>query len=151
MPDAPTIVTSPRGLRARGWLPSLSFPDRAAAGRLLAFAKRHWVFLLLAAVGIALRVVTAMAYSPSLPLRNKDAYQYIARAETFSPVGSFHPFLYSATLKPFLAADADAQPRFLAVLIDYVAEYGDAHGQRADDEIDEVVAVHCRPRSPPSI
>jgi hypothetical protein len=106
VPDAPTIVTSPRGLRARGWLPSLSFPDRAAAGRLLAFAKRHWVFLLLAAVGIALRVVTAMAYSPSLPLRNKDAYQYIARAETFSPVGSFHPFLYSATLKPFLAADA---------------------------------------------
>jgi hypothetical protein len=69
-------------------------------------AANHWAFALIALAGLVLRVVTTVGYTPSLPLRNRDAYQYVARAVTFSPEGGFHPFLYSATLKPFVAVDA---------------------------------------------
>jgi hypothetical protein len=86
-----------RDLRASAW---------TAARKAGALASRHWVFVLLACLGIGVRIVTLVGFSPVLPLRNNDAYQYLARSVTLSPEGSFHPFLYSATLKPFLLADA---------------------------------------------
>jgi hypothetical protein len=93
------------GRLLRGLTP-VSGGARSAACLVVAAFARHWPFILVATVGIALRVVALIAYSPSVPLRNNDAYQYLARAVTLSPEGSFHPFLYSATLKPFLLADA---------------------------------------------
>ena len=62
----------------------------------------RWVFFLLLAGGAALRVAVMLAYRPVLPLP-KDSLMYVERAVTMSPAGSFHPFLYSVLLRPFLA------------------------------------------------
>ncbi|HJP65363.1 MAG TPA: hypothetical protein VKA30_03565, partial [Actinomycetota bacterium] len=43
-----------------------------------------------------------LAYRPVLPL-GRDAQQYVARAVTSQAGDSFHPFLYSLLLKPFIA------------------------------------------------
>ena len=70
--------------------------------RALRMAASNWPFLLLLAAGIALRVVEAFAYRPALPFRNNDAYAYLYRSITMSPVDSFHPFLYSVLIKPLI-------------------------------------------------
>ena len=86
--------------------PTRSFSTRArAAGRAaLTWAAENWVFLLVVGAGIALRVLTMVAYDPSLPLRSGDAYQYVRRAITLYLGSSYHPFVYSAILKPLILA-----------------------------------------------
>jgi hypothetical protein len=49
---------------------------------------------------------------------------------------------FALDLQTFLAADADAQARLLAVLIDLIAEHGDADGESADDEVENIVSAH---------
>jgi hypothetical protein len=106
-PPTPTsVVGAPTDRRVEGWMTGLAGRTRAAARFLLAATARHWAFALVATVGIALRIVALIAYTPSFPLRNRDAYAYLERSITFDPEGAFHPFLYSATLKPFVLADA---------------------------------------------
>jgi hypothetical protein len=70
----------------------------------LRWAARNWAFVLLLLVAVALRVLAMVAYVPSLPLRSGDAYQYLARAITMSVKDSYHPFVYSALVKPFTLA-----------------------------------------------
>jgi hypothetical protein len=84
--------------------PTRSFSSRARAAARAArtWAAENWVFLLVVGAGIALRVLTMVAYEPSLPLRSGDAYQYLRRAITLSLGTSYHPFVYSAMLKPLI-------------------------------------------------
>jgi hypothetical protein len=49
-----------------------------------------------------LRLAVSLAYRPVLPLGN-DAQQYVDRAVTGVAGDSFHPYLYSLLLKPFIA------------------------------------------------
>lgn len=83
---------------------SFSTRARAAARAALTWAAENWVFLLVVGAGIALRVLTMVAYEPSLPLRSGDAYQYVRRAITLYLGASYHPFVYSAILKPLILA-----------------------------------------------
>jgi hypothetical protein len=64
--------------------------------------KEDSLFLVLIAAGLVLRVMVALAYRPLLPLL-KDASMYVERGATWTPAGSFHPFLYPMLLKPFVA------------------------------------------------
>ena len=41
--------------------------------------------------------------------------------------------------------DVDALGRLLVGLIEFVTEHGDRNHERADDEIEDIVASHCRP------
>lgn len=79
---------------------------RARGAGLITWAIANWAFVLVLGVAVTLRAVAVAAYAPSIPLRNNDSYNYLARAITMSPEGSFHPFAYSAMLKPFLVLDA---------------------------------------------
>lgn len=45
-------------------------------------------------------------------------------------------------LQAFLAADADAERGLLTLLIDLIAEHSDPDGERADDEVEDVVSGH---------
>lgn len=66
---------------------------RAARG----FARANWLFLMLAAVGIALRVVASIAYDPAL-LR-KDAVGYLRVASLPPRPWQFHPIVYPTFLR----------------------------------------------------
>jgi hypothetical protein len=81
---------------------SLLTRTRAAARAALTWAAGNWVFLLVLGTGVALRVLTMVAYEPSLPLRSGDAYQYVRRSITLFLGSSYHPFVYSAILKPLI-------------------------------------------------
>ena len=77
---------------------SLDKPD------LLAWLRTNFGFVLLFGSGAVLMALAMAAYQPSLPL-NQDAFMYVERSATWSPSGSFHPFLYPVLLKPLLLAN----------------------------------------------
>jgi hypothetical protein len=89
-PEAPERNALWAGLVARA---------RAWVVRTRAWAVAEWPLLIPLGVGIALRILAMVAYRPALPLHNADSVQYLSRAVTLSPEGSFHPFLYPLILR----------------------------------------------------
>ena len=63
--------------------------------RVQAFARTHWLFLAVLAVGTVLRLITLFAYQPALIYW--DTYPYLESMELRQP-GSVRPFGYSAFL-----------------------------------------------------
>src|SRR4030095_7529757 len=59
----------------------------------------EWPLFIPLGVGIAIRILAMVAYRPALPLHNADSVQYLSRAVSLSPEGSFHPFLYPLILR----------------------------------------------------
>jgi hypothetical protein len=65
--------------------------------------RRHWVFLMLLAVGTVLRFLVWMAYKPALLLQ-ADTYTYLSQALHPTPQGS-RPAVYPLILKGLLVFD----------------------------------------------
>ncbi|MGH3322390.1 MAG: hypothetical protein ACRDN9_19895 [Streptosporangiaceae bacterium] len=87
--------------------PSLAGPaprpaaHQRAGGQLLAFVLRHWLFLLVFALGAELRAVVQLAYVPAILFY--DSYSYLARAFEPRP-GAHWPVGYSILLlRPVLS------------------------------------------------
>jgi hypothetical protein len=65
-------------------------------------ARRHWVFLAVLGVGIALRVVTQIAYRPALLYI--DSYRYLGNLHDLSPTKTSQPIGYELfLLRPLLS------------------------------------------------
>ena len=70
--------------------------------RLRLGARRHWVFLAVLGVGVALRVVTQIAYRPALLYI--DSYRYLANLHDLSPTKTSQPIGYLVLLlRPVLS------------------------------------------------
>ncbi|HVX44303.1 MAG TPA: hypothetical protein VHC49_10475 [Mycobacteriales bacterium] len=63
------------------------------------FLLRHWLFTLALVAGLAIRVLTQIAYRPGLELFG-DSYAYLHAAQIMKP-DTWHPFGYSLFLKVF--------------------------------------------------
>jgi hypothetical protein len=93
------------GTRASTLEPADVAPDRSTASlrsRVRDALTANWLFATIFGVAAVLRAVVVLAYRPVLPL-GRDAQQYVERAVTSQAGDSFHPFLYSLLLKPFIA------------------------------------------------
>jgi len=72
------------------------------ATRLRVGARRHWLFLVVLGVGLALRVVTQIAYRPALLYI--DSYRYLGNLHDLDPVATSRPVGYELfLLRPVLA------------------------------------------------
>src|ERR1043165_5957054 len=78
--------------------------------------------------------------------RRGDRHRGISRSAGLGSAAQGTAVTRSASLpldlQAFLAANADAQPGLLPVLVDLIAEYGDADAQCADHQIKHVVPAH---------
>src|SRR5215207_6378954 len=78
------------------------FGDETGA-RLWVAARRHWVFLVVLAAGVLLRVVTQIAYRPALLYI--DSYRYLGNLHDLDPAQTSQPLGYVLLLlRPVLAA-----------------------------------------------
>ena len=77
------------------------FGEQAVA-RLRLGARRHWLFLAVLGIGIALRVVTQIAYRPSLLYI--DSYRYLGNLHALEPSRTSQPIGYEVLLlRPLLS------------------------------------------------
>ncbi|MBO0729178.1 MAG: hypothetical protein J2P57_07950 [Acidimicrobiaceae bacterium] len=65
--------------------------------RAVAFARRHWLFLLIFTAGFLLRLVVTVTYRPGLELYG-DSYDYLVKANTLVP-GPWNPAGYPLFLR----------------------------------------------------
>lgn len=73
-----------------------------ARSRLRLGARRHWLFLVVLGVGLALRIVTQIAYRPALLYI--DSYRYLGNLHDLDPAKTSQPIGYVALmLRPVLA------------------------------------------------
>jgi hypothetical protein len=70
--------------------------------RLRTGARRHWLFLVVLGAGLALRVITQIAYRPALLYI--DSYRYLANINDLSPTANSQPIGYTLFfLRPVLS------------------------------------------------
>ena len=79
---------------------AITAATKAATHAALRAGRRHWLFAVLLAAGVALRVVSWLAYQPALLYY--DSFRYFANLDALNPA-LLNPIGYTLILKPLLA------------------------------------------------